>query len=145
MTVATRIQSQEKTYTVEQFISFRNNAYISYNNISFLDKYDNIKYPVKNVLDDYIDELMEITIDITMSDKEYNKYRYKPKLLARDIYENPELDFLILRINGICNMKEFDSKTIKLIKIDDLDNFISSIYNANKSDIDIYNSDSNIY
>ena len=134
-----------KTATISEFISFKNDDSISYNNISFRDKYDNIEYPVKNIIDDYIDELMELTLDVTLNDTEYLKYRYKPKLLANDIYENPELDFLILRINGVCNMKEFDSRNIKLIKDSDLDEFLTAIYNANKEDIDIYNTNSNIY
>ena len=134
-----------KTTTIAEFISFKNDDIISYNNISFRDKYDNIEYPVKNIIDDYIDELMELTVEVTLSDKEYLKYRYRPKLLANDVYENPELDFLILRINGVCNMKEFDSKTIKLVKVSDLDEFLTTIYNANKEDMDIYNANSNIY
>ena len=134
-----------KTSTIEEFIAFKNDDSISYNNLSFRDKYDNIIYPIKNVIDDYIDELMELTIEVTMSDIEYLKYRYRPKLLAGYLYDNPELDFLIMRINGICNMKEFDSKTIKLVKEDDLSDFLTSVYNANKSDIDIYNSNSGAY
>ena len=43
-------------------------------------------------------------------------------------------------MNGICNMKEFNSRKIKLIKDDDLDEFITSVFNANKKDLDIYNS-----
>ena len=42
-------------------------------------------------------------------------------------------------------MKEFNSRKIKLIKEDDLKEFLKSVFNANKSDMDIYNSNSNIY
>lgn len=129
-----------KTSTVEDFISYRNDDSVSYNNFSFRDKYNNIIYPIKNIIDDYTDELKELTIDITMSDSEFLKYKYRPKVLANDVYGNPELDFLILAINGICNVKEFDSKEIKLIREDDLDNFITSVYSANKEDLDFYNS-----
>lgn len=139
------VTEASKTSTIQEFISFKNSDAISYDNISFKDKYDNIIYPVKNIIDDYIDELIELTIDVTMSDIEFLKYRYKPKLLARDIYDNAELDFLIMRINGICNMKEFDMKSLKLVKEDDLLDFLNSIYNANKADIDIYNSNSGAY
>ena len=37
-------------------------------------------------------------------------------------------------------MKEFDSQTIKLIRVDDLNDFLTVVFNANKNDIDIYNS-----
>lgn len=135
-----KITNPEKSYTVEQFITFKDDDTASYNNLSFRDKYDNIIYPIKNIIDDYIDELNELLVDVVMSESEFLKYRYRPKLLAFDIYGNAELDFLILAMNGICNMKEFDSKNIKLIKNKDLDSFITSIFNANKDDLDIYNS-----
>lgn len=128
-----------KTSTISEFISFKNSDDISYNNLSFKDKYDNIIYPIKNIIDDYIDELIELSLSVTLNDQEYLKYKYKPKILANDIYGNSELDFIILRINNICNMKEFDMQTINLIKDEDLDNFLTSIYNANKNDLDIYN------
>ena len=133
-----------KTSTIEEFISFKNDNTFSYHNMSFRDNYGNISYPIKNIIDDYKDELMELVLDdVVLSDTEYLKYRYKPRLLANDIYDNPDLDFIILAINGICNMKEFDSKNIRLIKLDDLNNFLTAIFNANKDDIDIYNSISN--
>lgn len=135
------ITDPNKTYTIEQFISFKDNSSISYNNLSFREKYDNISYPVKNIIDDYFDELMELTQDVTLNDEEFIRYRYRPRLLANDIYENPDLDFIILAINNICNMKEFDSRTIKLIKVNDLEEFLTDIFNANKNDIDVYNSE----
>lgn len=135
-----KITNPEKSYTVEQFITFKDDDTASYNNLSFRDKYDNIIYPIKNIIDDYTDELNELLVDVVMSESEFLKYRYRPKLLAFDIYGNAELDFLILAMNGMCNMKEFDSKNIKLIKNKDLDSFITSIFNANKDDLDIYNS-----
>lgn len=135
-----KITNPEKSYTIEQFITFKDDDTASYNNLSFRDKYDNIIYPIKNIIDDYIDELNELLVDVVMSESEFLRYRYRPKLLAFDIYGNAELDFLILAMNGMCNMKEFDSKNIKLIKNKDLDSFITSIFNANKDDLDIYNS-----
>lgn len=133
-----------KTATIEEFISFKNDDTFSYHNMSFRDRYGNISYPIKNILDDYRDELMELVIDdVAMSETEYLKYRYRPRLLANDIYKNPDLDFLILYINGLCNMKEFElpNKTVKLIKMEDLTEFITAVFNANKDDIDLYNSE----
>lgn len=130
-----------KTFTIEEFISFKDDTTISYNNLSFRERYDNISFPIKNIVDDYFDELLELTQEVTMNEEEFIKYRYRPRLLANDLYDNPDLDFLILAINDICNMKEFDSKTIKLIKTADLEDFLTAIFNANKEDIDIYNNE----
>lgn len=137
------IKDPNKTSTIEEFITFKDDNTFSYHNMSFRDKYDNISYPIKNIIDDYKTELMELVVEVTLNDEEYLKYRYKPRILANDIYDNPDLDFIILSINGICNMKEFDSKVINLIKLDELNDFLTAIFNANKEDIDIYNSVSN--
>lgn len=132
------------TSTIAEFITFKDENTFSYHNMSFRDEYDNISYPIKNIIDDYKDELMELVLtDITLSESEYLKYRYKPRLLANDIYDNPDLDFIILAINGVCNMKEFNSRTIKLIKLTELNNFLTTIFNANKEYIDLYNANSN--
>lgn len=136
-----RATSAQTTSTIEEFLSFKDSDEISYDSLSFKDKYDNIIYPIKNIIDDYMDELMELTVEATMNTEEYLLYKYRPRLLANYIYNNPELDFLIMRINGICNAKEFDMQTVKLVKMDDLNDFLTSIYNANKNDLDIYNSD----
>lgn len=136
-------KNPNETSTVDEFISYKDTESVSYHNMSFRDKYGNISYPIKNIIDDYIDELKEIVVEVELTDKEYFKYRYRPRLLAHDIYQNPDFDFIILAVNGICNMKEFDSRTIKLCKVDELNEFLTAIFNANKDDIDIYNSISN--
>lgn len=137
----TNTTDPNKTFTIEEFITFKDDTTISYNNLSFRERYDNISYPIKNIVDDYFEELMELVKEVTLNDEEYIKYRYRPRLLANDVYENPDLDFIILAINNICNMKEFDSRTINLIKVDDLEEFLITIFNANKNDIDVYNSE----
>lgn len=137
----TLVTDPNKTSTVEEFITFKDTESVSYNNLSFRERYDNISFPIKNIVDDYFDELMELTTEVTLTESEYLKYRYKPRLLANDVYSNPDLDFIILAINNICNMKDFDSQVINLIKVNELEEFLTSIYNANKTDIDIYNSE----
>ena len=56
-----------KTSTIEEFITFKNDNTFSYHNMSFRDKYDNISYPIKNIIDDYKDELMELIVDVTLN------------------------------------------------------------------------------
>lgn len=126
--------------TLAEFISYSNSTKISYNNLSFIDILDDIKFPIVNIIDDYVDEIKDKSFDVTLSDKEYLKYKYRPKLLANDIYGNGEYYFIILAINGICNVKEFTMKTLKLLRRDDLVDVVTRIYNAEKNNIEIYNS-----
>lgn len=129
--------------TIEEFIANGSNTVLSYDKLSFKEKFDDIVYPMKNILDDYIKELKEKAVVVTLSNKELIRYKWRPKVLAYDLYGNGELDFVILALNNICNIKDFDKKEIKLLRINELEEFITSIYNAEKENIDIYNS--NIY
>ena len=128
------------TYTVEDFVAAGSGVVITYNNLSYLERLsDNSMVPTFNVLSDYIDELLKLSVNVEFSDAEYLKYMYKPKLLAHDIYKNPELFFVILLINGICDVKEFTKKKIKMIPVDRMDAVLTYIYNAEKESIDNYN------
>lgn len=127
------------TYTLSDFIASGKSTTITYPNMSFIEVFDNIDYPVYQILDDYLYELKQMALTIKLTDEQYFKYVYKPKILANDLYDNPEMDFIIMALNGICNVKEFTFYTLKLLKKDDMANFISQIYNAEKNSINMYN------
>ena len=128
------------TYTIEQFIDAGSGNPMSYSKLSMVEYYEDIKFPVFNVMQDYIDDMKAATVTVTLNDTEYLKYIYKPKLLAYDIYGNPELYFIILALNNMCSVKDFNMKKIKLLKTEALELFITYIYNAEKKSIDIFNS-----
>lgn len=132
--------STKTTYTVESFISAGKGITISYNNLSYIESISNgTKVPFLNVIQDYMEELKSFSMTIEMSDEEYRKYAYKPKLLANDIYGNSELFFVILLINGICDMKEFTKKKLFLIPKSSIEKALTMIYNSEKQALDAYN------
>ena len=45
-----------------------------------------------------------------LSDKEYEKYKYKPKILSYDLYGTTELWFLLLHANELYSESEFNTK-----------------------------------
>lgn len=134
-------KSTKDTYTIEEFVAAGGAVTLSYHNLSFLETLSsgNIDAPIFNVIDDYLQELKNLSIIVEFSDDEYYKYIYKPKLLAHDIYKNPELFFVILAVNGICDVKEFDRRRIRLIRPSDLNEVMTYIYNANMNLINLYN------
>ena len=77
-----------------------------------------------------------------LTDKEYYTYRFRPKLLANYLYGNGELYFIILLLNDIWSVKDFDFKTIKLIPKTQLSDVLSKINESEKDFIDLYNSSS---
>lgn len=134
-------KAPKDTYTIEEFVEIGDAVTLSYNNLSYLETLSSgtIDAPIFNVIDDYLPELKNLSVTVNFSDAEYAKYIYKPKLLAQDIYNNTELYFIILAINGICDVKDFDKKKFKLIKPTDLNEVITYIYNANMELINLYN------
>lgn len=131
----------EETYTIEQFIKSDVDNNISYEVLCFLNKIsdDNDKIITYNVLNDYLSEIMDLTVTVEFSDTEYLKYRFKPKLLANNVYGDSELFYIILYLNNIYNVKDFDFRKVKLLKKDTLEFVLSSIYNTEQQYIDTYN------
>ena len=62
-----------------------------------------------NLINDYLPLIKEKAVTVVLDDDEYNKYLYKPKLLAYDVYKNTELYYVILLLNNVCSIKEFDN------------------------------------
>jgi len=118
------------THTVEEFIE--------QGSVSTSITYDKLLYKAKssdgdivslyNVLSDYYDELMSISVLATMNEKHYQEFMYKPKLLSYWLYGTTELFFVLLLLNNISNAKQFDFKTLRIIKPEDLPQVLSYIY-----------------
>lgn len=130
-----------KTFTLDQFADSKSSNTVSYYSMSLLEKdsQNNIEYDVFNVVSDYMNELKAMAKEVTLSEAEYYTYRFKPKLLAHYLYGNGELYFIILWLNDMWSVKDFNLKTIKLIKNSELAQALSSINASEKSFIKAYN------
>ena len=128
-----------KYKNLNEFISLSEKTPVSYHNTSFIELIDNVEFTIHNIISDYIEELRHLSYNVILTEKEYRKYKYKPKLLANDIYGNSEYYFIILAINNLADVKYFDQKELLLLKKEDMINYISKIFNAEKNNIDIYN------
>ena len=128
-------------HTLEEFITAGDNSTIpTYDSWCFLDSYNNIKFTVKNVLDDYLVELKKLSTNVYLTDADLSKYNYKPKLLCADVYGTTDLFYIILLLNGICNVKEFvNINPIKMIRKDDLFSYLSNNITCEKQNINLYN------
>ena len=129
------------TFTLDQFADSKSSNDISYYSMSLLEKdpKTNIEYDVFNVVSDYMNELKDMSSTVVLSDKEYYTYRFKPKLLAKYLYGNTELYFIILWLNDMWSVKDFDLREIKLIKNTELAKALSNINASEKSFIKAYN------
>lgn len=129
------------SFTLDQFADSKSSNDMSYYSMSLLEKdpSTNIEYDVFNVISDYMNELKQMSHPVTLSETEYYTYRFKPKLLAKYLYGNTELYFIILWINDMWSVKDFNLRTIKLIKNTELSEALSKINASEKSFIKAYN------
>ena len=122
-------------YTIEQFIdSDSGSRSISYHNFSILDQKEidgeTVQFIDINILDDYLDEMKDLSVPVQLSDKELAKYSYNPGLLAYDLYGSIELEFVILKLNGIIDPKDFDFPSIRLLEPQVMEDLLSNIYGS---------------
>lgn len=130
----------QNTYTIDQFIQCQSDTNVCYNNLSFIDQRNSIKYNTYNVLSDYLDEIREnYCLKIKLDKDNMFKYKYRPKLLCYDIYGDGELAFIIMIINDICDVKEFTKDTLLMPTVENMQLITKRLYNANKNDIEVYN------
>lgn len=72
----------------------------------------------ENLIIKYMPELKELKVKVSLSNEEYSRYKFNPKLLSFDLYGTTELWFLILEANELHTISQFDSKTIYLFRAD---------------------------
>lgn len=131
----------EETTTIEGLINSGNTVPISYSKFSFLERMPNgSMIPISNIIWDYIDELRAASLYVELTDEQFARYKFKPKLLCMDIYGSTEVYFIIMALNDIADVTMFDRKRIRMLKKDNMETLISLIYNAEKSVLENYNS-----
>lgn len=121
-----------EAYTLEQLANQKNEDAINYYNLSIPGASSNgdLQFAIRGVLDDYINELTELSVDVTLTNDEVVKYQYKPWLLSHDLYGDSELWFVILLLNGLYDQSDFDRiSTLKLIKKDVMAEVMNNIMN----------------
>ena len=116
------------TYTLDDFIQMKLSDDMTYYNFSILQVIDGIEHLDHNLVEDYLPELKSVCIPVTLSNLEYNKYKYNPDLLAYDIYGSVQLDFILLLLNDMIDPKEFDKKSLILPYSSTLSTFLNTVY-----------------
>ena len=95
-------------------------------------------FPLYNVIWDYQEDMMKDAYTTRLTDNEFQRYKYKPKLLAADLYGNPEVYYIILILNDMMEEGEFDSRIIKLLSRSDMQKYRTSIYNSEYMNLSKY-------
>ena len=145
MITTTRYQRNPAlTYKLVDFLNFRYEDDLTFRNFSILEKINGIEMLDFNLVDEYLPELNNICVSISLSADEYVRYKYCPDLLSYDVYGTTQLDFVILLANDMIDPKEFDLKTIKLPYKSALLSFLESVYNTNAGFVEQNRADNDI-
>lgn len=133
-----------KTYTLSDFIALKSSDELTYRHFAILEKYNNIEFLDHNLISDYLYELDELTMYVPLNDEQYKKYKYRPDLLAYDVYGSTQLDFIVMYMNGVIDPKEFDFTTVKLVYNSQLKEFLSEIETSESEYLSQTRADNNI-
>lgn len=83
--------------------------------------YDNI------LLTKYFEKIKQTCTTKTLSREEQFKYNYRPELLSSEIYDTPDLWYLILKCNNCEDFSDFrDLKTVYLPDLITIENCLSN-------------------
>lgn len=108
--------------TIDSFSEYGKSLNISHSKMHFKslinEKNSSLIMNSSSVLDRYMDYILKYCRAYTMTDIEYVRYRYQPKLFCYDTYGTTELWSLLLKINNWVSVSEFNSKTLKVFNSD---------------------------
>jgi len=144
MAINTRgTEAPEDCHTLNEFIAIGQSLDRAnhYGMFSFKEIVNGSEFIVSNILDDYLAELKELSVNVNITSEEAEDYMYNPKKLSYKLYKTTELYWVILKINDIADVHEFtlDKKKLKLLEPKVMRESLDTIYNANKYAIDSYN------
>lgn len=120
------------TYTLEDFVKMQVSDQLTFRNFSTVSVVNGVELTDKNLIEDFLPELMKECIDVTLDKDEYIRYKYAPDLLAFDVYGSVQLDFIILYMNGIIDPKDFDFKVVKLVRSSVLKDFLNHVFGSQR-------------
>ena len=132
------------THTIEEFISRKYEDELTYRNFSIVEYADDIELIDRNLIAEYLPEIVSTCQVYKFTIQEYRKYRYAPDLLSYDLYHTTQLDFLLMLINDMIDPKEFNLKRIKLPNAAVINRIMSDILSVNGGYIDQNRADNNI-
>ena len=70
------------------------------------------------VFEKYYELLTDYAVTVRLTEEEYLRYRFKPRLLSKDLYGTYDLHYLLLKLNYITSVIYFDFTELKVFKPD---------------------------
>lgn len=108
---------------INDYVDDYRNLEVSYDTLHFLDACDVenstndhefIIIPYDSLLTKYKTDLDELIITKTLTTEEQNRYFYNPWILSYDLYGTTEFWYLLLEVNSMYSINEFNQEKIKI-------------------------------
>lgn len=95
-----------------------------------------IVVPMQSLIQKYRGAFRKYIVEYEMTDKEFERWKYNPKRMCKEMYGTPELWTEILFINHMVGITEFKKQTVKLYALGIIDaiNELLMIYKMDIAD-----------
>jgi hypothetical protein len=103
------------TYSVGDFIASSDQAPIYLKDFLEWSQIGDVQYPTYNALHEYRDILSKYAVRLALTEEEYQRFIYKPELLAFELYGYTDLYFVLLFMNNIYNNKDFKFRELNVL------------------------------
>lgn len=129
-----------KESTISEYSKAYSDTDITFNSLHYKEK-DSVDDSTSlillndSILDKYRNDLAEKIVTKTLTNEEINKYQYNPKRLSFDLYGTTELWGLLLEINQLQSVTEFNINPVKVYD-GSIISYINSIFSLEKPFID---------
>lgn len=80
-----------------------------------------IVVPMQSLIQKYRGAFRKYIVEYEMTDKEFERWKYNPKRMCKEMYGTPELWTEILFINHMVGITEFKKQTVKLYTLGIID------------------------
>lgn len=77
-----------------------------------------VTIPLDNKINKYMNLLKSNSTLIELSDEEFEKYKYKPRIMSQDLYKTQELWYILMKLNGILDVSKFDRRSLYVLNFD---------------------------
>lgn len=128
----------DNTNYIDDFIDAGQN--LAFGHEKYMLKYQTeqskIVVPMQSLIQKYRGAFRKYIVEYEMTDKEFERWKYNPKRMCKEMYGTPELWTEILFINHMVGITEFKKQTVKLYTLGIIDaiNELLMIYKIDIAD-----------
>lgn len=110
--------SPDDIHQLDEWIEEGKDLSISHSSLCLKIKDGDVIAPYQSLICRYYYTILPFTHEITLSDKDYLKYKNNPKRLSQDLYDTPELWSSLMYINNIVSIADFKKKKLRVFGTD---------------------------